>query len=243
MNLVIDIGNSSLKAGWFNSRGMVSSTRIAQIAENTLAEIVNNLPVKAVLVSSVGKLDLHAFGMVSGETEVLFLDTQLPLPLKICYATPDTLGKDRIAASAGALQMFPGLPVLVIDLGTAITIDFLSPTGEFTGGNISPGLQTRFRSLHAFTARLPLLEKDEGWPTFGSDTRSAIVAGVQQGILHEMEGYMADFAHRFPGCRVILTGGDAAFFADRLKKPIFADPDLVLKGLNHILNYNLERKG
>jgi type III pantothenate kinase len=238
MNLVIDIGNSSLKAGWFNSHGLVSSTR-SDVAVDTLAEIAGSVEVRAVLVSSVGRIDKQTIGSIAGNPDILFLDTHLPLPVKIRYGTPETLGKDRIAATAGALALYPGLPVLVIDLGTAITIDFLSPAGEFTGGNISPGLHTRFRSLHAFTARLPLQEKDAGWPDFGSDTRSAIVAGVQRGILYELEGYIADFAHRYPDCRFILTGGDASFFANRLKKPIFADPDLVLKGLNHILNYNL----
>lgn len=240
MNLVLDIGNSSLKAGWFDSQGMVSAIRTGNLSGETLAETLRTRAVEAVLVSSVGKTDRLSFGPVAGELKtLLFLDGTLPLPLKIRYDTPHTLGNDRIAAAAGAHQQFPGLPVLVIDLGTAITIDFLSPAGAFMGGNISPGLQTRFRSLHAFTARLPLLEKDENWPLFGSDTHSAITAGVQQGILHELDGYMADYANRYPDCRFILTGGDAAFFAVRLKKPIFADPHLVLRGLNHILNYNL----
>lgn len=242
MNLVLDIGNSTLKAGWFDADGLTGTQRAATTTHRTLETILGTRPVDAVLVSSVGSADREAFAPFSQAVPTwIFLDTALPLPLTIRYGTPSTLGKDRIAAAAGGRMLFPAVPLLVIDLGTAITIDFVSADGEYRGGNISPGLQTRFRALHEFTARLPLVEKDESWPEFGSDTRTAIAAGVQQGIVNELDGYMTAFAGRYPQCRFLMTGGDAAFFADRFKKPIFADPDLVLKGLNHILEYNLHR--
>jgi type III pantothenate kinase len=242
MNLVLDIGNSGLKAGWFDGNGLTGVSRHDSAPHDTLEALIGSRPVDAVLVSSVGSADRQTFASFSGAVKQwFFLEPSLPLPLTIRYSTPETLGKDRIAAAAGACMLFPNLPLLVIDLGTAITIDFVSAEGEFRGGNISPGMKTRFRALHEFTARLPLVEKDGNWPDFGNDTRTAITAGVQQGILHELDGYMHAFAVRFPQCRFMLTGGDAVFFADRFKKPIFADPDLVLKGLNHILEFNLHR--
>ena len=107
------------------------------------------------------------------------------------------------------------------------------------GGNISPGLQTRFRALKEFTAKLSLVAKDSGFPAFGTDTRTAIVAGVQQGIIYELNSYISDFARQYPACEFIITGGDAGFFVSRLNRSVFAIPDLVLKGLNYILEYNL----
>ena len=126
-------------------------------------------------------------------------------------------------------------------MGTAITFDILTSGGEYLGGNISPGLVMRFRALHAFTSQLPLLEKDEFSADPGTDTRTAIISGVQKGILYEIHGYMEHFSEQYPGLKVILTGGDADFFADKLKRPIFVVPNLVLCGLNFILDYNAQR--
>jgi type III pantothenate kinase len=191
------------------------------------------------MVSSVGKNERSLFEDAGKHLKTLiFLDHTLPMPLKISYDTPETLGHDRIAAAAGARKLLPGVPLLIIDLGTAITVDFVSASGEFKGGNISPGLLTRFKSLHDHTARLPYVRKNAGFPDFGTDTQSAIAAGVQQGIIFELNGYIHLFESRYPGCKFVITGGDADFFVHKLKKPIFAFPDLVLAGLNHILEFN-----
>jgi type III pantothenate kinase len=128
---------------------------------------------------------------------------------------------------------------MIADMGTAITIDFVSADGKFKGGNISPGMQMRFRALHEFTARLPLVEADPSFPEFGYDTRTALIAGVQQGIIYEINSYIDEFSRAYPACEFILTGGDSAFFVSKLKRSIFAIPELVLKGLNYILEYNI----
>jgi len=164
-----------------------------------------------------------------------------PLPFKNLYHNPEWLGKDRIAAAAGAYAAYPDTHVLIIDMGTAITLDILTSKGEYIGGNISPGLMMRFRALHAFTSHLPMLEKDEFSADPGTDTRSAIVSGVQKGILYEIKGYIEHFSLLYPDLKAILTGGDADFFADKLKKPIFVVPNLVLSGLNFILDYNAQQ--
>jgi type III pantothenate kinase len=126
-------------------------------------------------------------------------------------------------------------------MGTAITLDILTSKSEYIGGNISPGLVMRFRALHAFTSRLPMFEKDAFSADPGTDTRSAIISGVQKGILYEINGYVDHFSGTYPELKVILTGGDAEFFADKLKKPIFLIPNLVLSGLNYILDYNAKQ--
>jgi type III pantothenate kinase len=239
MNLVFDIGNTNTKTGLFDRSKLLESQRLEKITPDILKIIVAKHSPAAILVSSVGHADKSLFDAVRNTVKtILFLDHTLPLPLKISYSTPETLGHDRIAAAAGARKLLPDAPLLIMDLGTAITIDLVLADGEFKGGNISPGLLTRFKSLHDHTARLPLVRRNLNFPDFGTDTQSAIVAGVQQGIILELNGYMQLFESRYPGCKCVITGGDADFFVHKLKKPIFAFPDLVLTGLNYILEFN-----
>jgi len=239
MNLVFDIGNSHTKTGLFDRGKLLESQRLETITRDTLKLLLEKHSPEAVLVSSVGKNEKSLFNTVGKELKTLiFLDHTLPMPLKISYSTPETLGHDRIAAAAGARKLLPGSPLLIMDLGTAITIDLVTANNEFKGGNISPGMLTRFKSLHDYTARLPLIRKNASFPDFGMDTQTAIAAGVQQGIIFELNGYIQLFESRYPGCKFVITGGDADFFVHKLKKPIFAFPDLVLTGLNHILEFN-----
>ncbi len=242
MNFVLDIGNSHTKAGWFDHGKLVKVKRYMKLLSGDLSRILHEESVEAMLISSVGEADKQDFrSLDTYNFPVLYLDHRLPLPVKLYYKSPQTLGLDRIAAAAGAWSIFPGSSLLVIDLGTAITIDFVSSSGEYMGGNISPGLSTRFDSLHEHTARLPRLQKNPDFPVFGHDTNSAIEAGVQQGIVHELNGYIHSFNDMYVSCKTLLTGGDADFFADKLKKPIFVYPDLVLTGLNYILEFNLQK--
>jgi type III pantothenate kinase len=239
MNLVFDIGNTHTKTGLFDRGKLLESQRLETISRDSLKLILEKHSPEAVLVSSVGKAERSLFDAIGNNLkQLIFLDHTLPMPLKISYATPETLGHDRIAAAAGARRLLPDAPLLIMDLGTAITIDYISANGEFRGGNISPGLFTRFKSLHDYTARLPLVRKSTSFPDFGTDTQSAIAAGVQQGIILELNGYIQWFESRYPGCKFVITGGDADFFVHKLKKPIFAFPDLVLTGLNYILEFN-----
>lgn len=239
MNLVIDIGNSQTKVGWFDQGEMVESLRLTGKALHHYRELLDKWPVDKAIISSVGK----DYAILSPEWEknlvqLIHLDHTTALPFKILYETPETLGRDRIAACAGACFLYPGNDALIMDLGTAITIDFINAAGEYLGGNISPGMHARFRALHDYTARLPLLESDPNCPRFGKDTRTAIIAGVQQGIIFELNGYMEEFTERYPHSVFILTGGDALFFARACKTTVSLRPDLVMTGLNHILEFN-----
>jgi type III pantothenate kinase len=240
LNLVADIGNTQVKLAWFDQGRLIESFRAEQGHWDELTRMIQERPSTHAILSSVNKTaDPLIKSLHQMKTSVLHLDHTTPLPLEIVYATPETLGHDRIAAAAGARYVCPFCNVLVIDMGTAITIDFISAEGKFPGGNISPGLQTRFRALNEFTARLPLVNKDTNYPVFGSDTHTAIAAGVQQGIIYELQGYINDYAKQYPACEFILTGGDANFFVSKLNRSVFAIPDLVLKGLNYILEFNL----
>jgi type III pantothenate kinase len=161
-----------------------------------------------------------------------------PMPIRNLYATPHTLGIDRLAAAVGAMEIYPKCNILVADLGTAVTIDFVSAAGEFVGGNITLGAAGRFRALNDYTAGLPLVSLDDEVEAIGSDTVSAIRSGVVNGITYELEGYIARAEAKFEDLRIIFTGGDANYFAKRLKNAIFATGDLVVFGLNTILEYN-----
>lgn len=239
MNLVIDIGNTHTKTAKFEKGLLLETTRIEKTERFDLHGFIDSMHPDHCIISSVGTADPLTHLADEKKRTIIVLDHQTPLPLKISYKTPETLGRDRMAAAAGARYVCPFCNVMVIDMGTAITIDMVNAEGIYLGGNISPGLQTRFRSLHDYTARLPLLTKESGFPEFGTDTATAIIAGVQQGIIYELNTYIDEYGRRYPACEFILTGGDADFFVNRLKKPIFVIPDLVLKGLNYILDYNV----
>ncbi len=242
MNLVIDIGNTHTKTARFEKSILIETQRFENSGGLDLAAIIDSNRPDHCIISSVGPVDPIVQLNEDKSRIVLVLDHSTPLPLNISYKSPETLGHDRIAGAAGAKYVCPFCNVMIMDMGTAITIDFVNSEGIYMGGNISPGLQIRFRSLHDYTARLPLMSKESGFPEFGNDTASAIVAGVQQGIIYELNSYIEEYSRRYPACEFIITGGDADFFVNRLKKPIFVIPELVLKGLNYILDYNISGK-
>ncbi len=241
MNLVIDIGNSSGKAAIFNKGEIISAKHweIANLAE--VKEWIRTYPeIGDAIISTVKKDD----GGLKGDLElhgirVLILDERTPLPLVNRYKTPATLGKDRLAAAVGANARFPAQNLLIIDAGTAITIDFVSSGNEYLGGNISPGLSMRFRSLAEYTDNLPLLEKDDEEALLGDNTEAAIRAGIQWGIIFELDEYINRQKIRYPDLKVIITGGDSLFFDKKLKNSIFVDLNLNLQGLHRILHHNV----
>ncbi len=192
------------------------------------------------IVSSVKEFSLPGIRRLQHHlNHYLEMDQKTPLPIRNLYRTPETLGKDRIAAVVGGNVLFPDRNILVIDAGTAITYDFINNNQEYIGGNISPGLSMRFQALHQFTNRLPLLKKEEDLELLGENTDKAIIRGVQNGIVFEMNNYIESLSVKNGSLITILTGGDSNFFDNKLKYPIFVESDLVLTGLNKILKYNI----
>lgn len=240
MNAVIDQGNSSYKFGVFDGDTLVHSSTGTDLG--ALVEQAKRLfpDITRGMVSSVGTLE-HLSVLERDDTVAwTFFSADTAVPLRNLYHTPHTLGLDRLAAAAGAAGLFPAQDVLVIDAGTAVTYEYVSAAGEYLGGNISPGLSMRFRALHTFTAKLPLLDPGAPPLPYGQDTHSAMRLGVEQGMVYEIEGAVNHFLSLFPGGIAVITGGDAGFFDKKLKCRIFALPDLVLIGLNNILNYHIE---
>ena len=239
INLAIDVGNTYVKMGVFDNNELLDNVFFKGSLTDQGKTFIKKYQINRAILCKVNNIDPDFMGWLKNTIETLVeFNENTPLPLKNLYKTPSTLGKDRLAAVVGAHTIFPQKNVLVIDTGSAITFDFLNSRGEFSGGNISPGLEMRFRALNEFTSSLPRQSKSEQFPVFGYDSGSAIISGVQKGIIFEIDGYIDELTAKFPNLIIIMTGGDAYFFEKKLKNTIFVVPNLVLIGLNHILHYN-----
>jgi len=239
-NLVLDIGNSSLKAAF--AKGSRIGETFRYNGEDIYGYVLNlaaGKRVNTISLSSVRDLPLELLNRLRELCEeLLIVRGDSDLPVRNLYNTPQALGPDRISAAAGASAMFPGRDCIIFDFGTALTIDFLSKEGEFTGGNISPGMRTRLRALNSYTGKLPLVSPTGEVAALGKDTISAIESGTILGLIFEIEGYIS----RYPRNTIIFTGGDAIYFAEKMKSPIFVVYNLVLIGLAHIAEYNAKKK-
>ena len=242
MNLIIDIGNTVAKIALFEGDSLVEVAHDSNHTLEHLPEVCSRYPVeRAIVVSVVDLTEEVEARLRSLPCPLLRLGADTPLPVENLYETPRTLGYDRMAAVVGACGCFPGRDILVVDAGTCITFEFVDAAGRYHGGNISPGLQMRFKALHQFTGHLPLVEPEGRSLSIGKDTETAIRAGVLRGIEYEIEGYIHSMKTKYPELLVFLTGGDEFSFDTNLKSIIFADRFLVLKGLNRILVYNNDR--
>lgn len=237
MNLVVDYGNTNAKVGIFDQRTLVEKHTFA--SHELLKEYLKKTEAQNIIISSVNISAEIMAGWVGDRINTLILTSQLPLPLKNLYATPLTLGVDRLAGACGAYSLFPGTNALIIDAGSCITFDFVDAGGNYLGGSIAPGMMMRFEAVHTFTANLPLVKPAENPALIGNSTDTCIQSGIINGIVAEMDGLIDRYGSKYSNLRVILCGGDAGFFENRLKGPIFASPDLVLIGLNSILIYNV----
>lgn len=239
MNLVVDYGNSSAKVGIFDHHKLVRKEVFAE--PEALKTFLENFSADCIIISSVTTDPTLISSWAKQVRQKFILDHSLSLPIKNAYATPKSLGVDRIAGVCGAYQLFPNKPCLVIDSGTCITYDFINQDGVFMGGGISPGLSMRFEAVHTFTARLPLVQVIEKAPLIGNSTETCIQSGVLNGVIGELNGIISQYQEKFEGLQVILCGGDTRFFENKLKASIFALPELVLSGLNSILIYNVSK--
>jgi type III pantothenate kinase len=245
MNLVIDLGNTYAKIAVCDGSEIIESAISEKISNREIAYFISNYDtLNGAIISSVVNHSRELIDYLYATFDTfLELTNSTPLPLINHYKTPETLGYDRIAAVTGAHTILPGKNVLVIDAGTAITFDVVTAKGAYMGGNISPGLNMRFRALHKFTNRLPHLSADDAAvKQLGSTTNEAIISGVINGLTYEIEGYISSLSGKYKNLQVVLTGGDANSFDKNLKNSIFVVAHLNLIGLNRILDYNAEKK-
>lgn len=242
VKLVLDVGNTRTKIAVFIGDTIIETRtikgkfisdlgRLIQLHGNPVASIV------ATVAATEQELRPELEAVIPGK--LLFIRSGLKLPVKNNYKTPQTLGHDRLANACGAWKYNQNKNSLVIDLGTCIKYDFIDATGAYHGGAISPGLAMRYKALTRFTGQLPYFKPVEEFPALiGQSTESSIRSGVENGILEELKGTIAQYRTQFDPLDVILTGGDHPKFADKLKSAIFVAPNLTLNGLKEILDYN-----
>ncbi|MBA3829441.1 MAG: type III pantothenate kinase [Taibaiella sp.] len=243
VNLCIDWGNTSVKAGIFQDERLVEFGNFsADEAKKGISDLIENFtPVKAIFCSVVRAEHTNAIEeMVKGKVKAyMVLDGDSRLPIMSAYTAPETLGADRLALSVGAWALHTDKNTLVVNLGTCITYNFTQKNKTFRGGAISPGLQMRLKAMHEFAEKLPLVRVDGELLLIGYDTQTCIRSGAVYGMVAEIDGIVNEYASQYQDFNAVLTGGDAPFFAGKLKSKIFADPQLLLRGLNLILNHNV----
>ena len=233
MNLVIDIGNTLVKYAVFNDKEIIKFEKSDDFDTKIIDDLLQKHIIKNIIISSVrGKVTLKR------DLNITYLSESTKLPISMKYKTPHSLGKDRLAGVVAASVLYPNKNILIIDAGTCLTMDFIDKNKVYFGGRISPGVEMRYNSLNKLTKNLPKLTLNQSYSPIGVDTNSSIVSGVQNGIIAEVETIINDFRKENENLFVILTGGDTIFFENALKNIIFADQNLVLKGLNEILKYN-----
>ena len=236
MNLIIDIGNTRAKIAFFEGREMKEF--VISSHKNIEQSIAGSkMKYDHCIISSTK--DLMALEIdESSFNNVMVLDHNTPLPIHLDYKTPGTLGVDRVANAVGAVSRFPDTDLLIADIGTCITYDFITKEKEFLGGNISPGFHLRLKAMNSYTDKLPLIDLSEEYTFIGKSTEEALNNGVMIGCISEVEHYCNEFLKEYPKGKIIITGGDTEIFAKALKNSIFANLFLTLIGLNEILLYN-----
>lgn len=239
MRLVADFGNTLQKIARFDGGRMTDVTVFHSItAEQLLQYLLEKGPFRAGILASVTDVPDTVTGILAGLRRFIRLDHCTPIPLRITYRTPETLGADRIALAVAAASLFPGKNCLVIGAGTCITYDVVTANGTYPGGAISPGIAMRLKAMHTFTGKLPLVEMQDFRDLIGTTTAASILSGAINGAVEEINGVTARYQKQFDDLQVILTGGDQEFLVNKVKNDIFAVPDLVLQGLNKILEHN-----
>jgi type III pantothenate kinase len=242
-NLVIDIGNSKSKISVFKEKELLFYQSVPQLEAQVVKDLITEFDISRSIVSNVAMTNPALTSLLREKTHYIEFSTTKNTGILNHYKTSATLGLDRWANVIAAHQLFPGQNCFIVDAGTCITYDVLDSNGAYFGGSISPGINMRFAALHHYTGRLPLVEWDaeENIPE-GRDTKSAIQSGVLQGVINEIDGFIAIENNNKIDLQVVITGGDAGFLWKQLKNSIFApqiihDPYLVLKGLNEVIAF------
>ncbi len=238
MNLIIDQGNTLFKVALFDENELISKSRFTYSDVNLFyiwLEEKNEKNLNIIVSSVVNQsIDLSNLSI----NRVVYLNQLTKLPIVNGYLTPETLGNDRLANAVAANTINPNQNSLVIDLGTCIKYDLINSSGTYLGGNISLGLEMRYKALNHFTDQLPVLKPSQFENTYGVDTESSIKCGVQLAIENEINGFIDRYSQEFKPLTIFMTGGDLKYFDKSFKNHIFANSNLTLIGLNEILRHN-----
>ena len=236
--LCFDFGNTRKKVAVFRDAELSEAITLPDDSVETIGPLINRFqPAKSIL-SSVIDHNPELDELLNASTKFHRLSHLTRVAFTTPVGKPETIGADRLALSAAAVHYYPSSHNLVIGLGTCITYNFINKYHEFIGGGISPGLEMRLRSLNYYTAKLPLIKADSNVPLIGYDTVTNILSGVVLGMAKEIDGFIEAYREKFRNFNVLLTGGDIVYLASHLKNKIFADPDLIFKGLYAISEVN-----
>jgi type III pantothenate kinase len=244
MVLVIDVGNTRIKAAVFENNTLLYAVAFGQDdAGEQLQSLFHQFQqIQAIVTSSVTDYIPNTIQDLGQEIPVYQISQHTKFPFINQYATPNTLGIDRMVLAAGAVLQFPNQDRLVIDAGTCITFDYITADNVYLGGAIAPGIHMRYQALHDYTAKLPLLAPQYPKQTIGNSTQESMHMGVVQGVLHEIESTITSFASTSTSFSIILTGGDADFLANRLKNTIFANSNFLLESLYYTYQYHIQNE-
>ncbi|MFY0603169.1 MAG: type III pantothenate kinase [Flavobacteriaceae bacterium] len=239
MNLIIDVGNTRVKAAVFKHDTLKETSSFGHDEfDDAVCKLQNKFQITNTIISKVASINNFSITKKSMFDNLLALSNATPIPFVNKYLTPKTLGIDRIALAAGAVSLYPHKNVLIIDAGTCITYDFVNSHKEYLGGAISPGIMMRYKALHHYTDGLPELLKKYPQNLVGSSTNASIHSGIVNGVVKEIDGIISDYRIKYSDLTIVLTGGDTNFLAKQLKSSIFANQNFLLQGLNSILIFN-----
>jgi type III pantothenate kinase len=238
ITLCLDFGNTRLKYAVFEKAQQVFSAVLPDAELATMEALLQQYKPDCSILSSVINHAPALEALLASHTHFHKLSHHTKLSFTTPVGKPETIGADRLALCAAAVQLFPEKHNLVIALGTCITYNFINKYHEFIGGGISPGMDMRFKSLNTFTALLPVIKEDWNFPLIGYDTRTNILSGVILGMAKEIDGFIDAYKERYGNFNVLLTGGNCNYFVPHLKNGIFADTDLLFKGLYNISLHN-----
>jgi type III pantothenate kinase len=236
--LCLDFGNTRMKAAIFENGHLTQTFVLNGDGISQIEEIVKDHQPEKSILSSVIHHDTAINDLLQSNTSFQLLNHLTKLNFTVPVGKPETVGADRLALCAAVVHFYPGKNNLVIGLGSCITYNFINKYNQFLGGSISPGLEMRFKAMHEQTALLPLIEKDWNFPLVGYDTKTNLLSGVIMGMSKEIEGIVEEYEKKYSNFNVVLTGGDCTYFERLLKKKIFADPNLLYKGLYAISETN-----
>ncbi|MET0635523.1 MAG: type III pantothenate kinase [Chitinophagaceae bacterium] len=238
VTLCFDYGNTRRKVAVFDEDRIREVLVLEDDNLETLRELVERFRPERSILSSVIDHDPAIETFLSANTRFHKLSHLTKVQMTTPVGKPETIGADRLALTEAAIHFYPGKNNLVIALGTCITYNFINKYGEFLGGGISPGLTMRLKSLNHYTAKLPMVQPTANAPLMGYDTASNILSGVILGMAYEIDGFINEYGRKFDNFNVLLTGGDIVHLGSHLKNKIFADPELIFKGLYAISQVN-----
>jgi len=240
-SLAVDFGNTRVKLGVFYQHKWKYFSSSETISVRNMETLLKKYNIQSCIISTVTSKSSSVENFLKERLPTIILSEKTKVPVKNRYATPPSLGKDRLSAAVAGMKMFPRKNVLVINCGTCITYDLVNAKGEYLGGAISPGLDMRLKALNQFTSMLPHVKKRKENSLIGRTTDTSILNGAINGAIMEMDGFISSYKKSFSGLKVVLSGGDKDYFASQLKNKIFARSNMVLLGLNEILLLNAEK--